>query len=319
MNFQGLSKVEDADFYLDMAFKHSKKIGEAVFRNTSGEQVNRIRKTELEKLRTFAKTLTERFGSILKNFPSIDGMSEFYQELVRSTLDYNELKQSLGALDWAEKRIVMITREHEKKVRSSGTKDIILYNMKSFYGRLSSIIKQVNKNLEYLEHARKIMRDYPSVKTDLYTVAITGFPNIGKSTLLSKITPAKPKIAGYSFTTKGLNQGYAQYGTRKIQFVDTPGVLNRDKQNAIEEQAYLVLKYLANLIVYVIDLTEPYPIKKQEELLKGLKDYDKPLIVYLSKSDILDAGVVAKAKRKYKAVINLDDLKKKIEKAIKEF
>ncbi|HEY9703923.1 MAG TPA: GTPase, partial [Allocoleopsis sp.] len=150
-------------------------------------------------------------------------------------------------------------------------------------------------------------------------VCITGFPNIGKSTLLSKITPAKPEIKNYAFTTKNLNQGYATFGHRKVQFIDTPGVLDRDKMNNIELQAYLVLKYIANLVIYVIDLTEPYPIKIQEKLLKNLKEYDKPIIVYLSKSDIISEEIMAKAKKKYKAVTTLEDLHKKIEKSIKEF
>src|SRR3989339_56236 len=152
------------------------------------------------------------------------------------------------------------------------------------------------------------MKDFPAIKTDLYTVAITGFPNIGKSTLLSRITPAKPEIKAYAFTTKGLNLGYAKIGIHKIQYIDTPGVLARDRVNAIEEQAHLVLKYVANLIVYVIDLTEPYPLKIQEKLLKELKDHDKPIIVYLSKTDIIDKSIIAKAKKKYKACITLEEL-----------
>ena len=88
--------------------------------------------------------------------------------------------------------------------------------------------------------------------------------------------------------------------------------------NNIELQAFLVLKYLVNLIIYVIDLTEPYPIKKQEELLKKLKEHDKPIIVYLSKADIIDEKSIAKARKKYKAISTLEELNKKIEKALKE-
>jgi len=40
------------------------------------------------------------------------------------------------------------------------------------------------------------MKGFPSIKTNLPTIAIAGFPNVGKTTLLSKITDAKPKIAG---------------------------------------------------------------------------------------------------------------------------
>jgi nucleolar GTP-binding protein len=317
MNFQDLHNIEDSDFYLDQAFKKSKKQGAIVFARDSGDQASRIIRTESEKLKVFSRTLTEYLDNIVKKFPNIDNLPEFYTELIRLTIDYDMLKKSLGALSWAHKRLDELSRIYLKRLRGCESKGDVNHLMKEYYGRTSSIMHQISKNLRYIEESRKIMKNYPALKTDLYTVAITGFPNIGKSTLLSKLTPAKPEIKDYAFTTKQLNQGYAWYETRKVQFVDTPGVLDRGKMNNIELQAYLILRYQAHLIIYVIDLTEPYPIKLQEELLKKLKELDKPVIVYLSKTDILDKAVYEKAKRKYKAVISVDALNKKIEKEIK--
>jgi nucleolar GTP-binding protein len=257
--------------------------------------------------------------NIVKKFPNIDNLPEIYTELIRLTLDYDYLKKSLGALTWLNKKLDELSNLYLKSLKTCETKANIQKVMGSYYGRIGSMMRQVDKNLRYIEDARKIMKNYPTLKTDLYTVAITGFPNIGKSTLLSKLTPAKPEIKDYAFTTKQINQGYAQYGLRKVQFVDTPGVLNRDKMNNIELQAYLVLKYLVNLIVYVIDLTEPYPIKRQEELLKSLKEHDKPIIVYLSKTDIIPKETFEKTKKKYRAVVTIEGLNKKIEKAMKEY
>ena len=65
---------------------------------------------------------------------------------------------------------------------------------------------------------------------------------------------------------------------------------------------------------YIGDI--PYENKK-EILNFKLKEQDKPIIIYLSKSDIIDAKSIAKAKRKYKAVSTIEDLNKKIEKAMK--
>jgi nucleolar GTP-binding protein len=319
MNFQDLQSINDSKFYLDQAFKKSKLQGEKVFAKSSGDQLSRIIRTESEKLKTFSNTLKEYMDNIVKKFPNIDNLPEIYTELVRLTLDYDLLKKSLGSLNWVNKRIEELTSICWKSLRASDSKTAINTAMNAYYGRIGSLMRQVDKHLRYIEEARRTMRDYPTLKTDLYTVAITGFPNIGKSTLLSKITTAKPEIKDYSFTTKKINQGYAKYGLRKVQFVDTPGVLDRSKMNNIELQAFLVLKYLVNLIIYVIDLTEPYPIKKQEELLKKLKEHDKPVIIYLSKTDILPKEVFEKAKKKYRAVTNIDDLNKKIEKNMKEY
>jgi nucleolar GTP-binding protein len=319
MNFQDLQSINDSKFYLDQAFKKSKLHGEHVFARSSGLQLNRIIRTESEKLKLFTKTLRDYMDNIVKKFPNIDNLPEIYTELIRLTLDYDYLKKSLGALTWINKNLDELSHSYLKSLKTCETKTNVQKVMNGYYGRASSMMRQVDKNLKYIEDARRTMRHYPTLKTDLYTVAITGFPNIGKSTLLSKLTPAKPEIKDYAFTTKQINQGYAQYGLRKVQFVDTPGVLDRSKMNNIELQAFLVLKYLVNLIIYVIDLTEPYPIKKQEELLKKLKEHDKPIIVYLSKTDIIPKEVFEKAKKKYRAVITLENLNKKIEKHMKEY
>jgi len=318
MNFQDLQSVNDSKFYLDQAFKKSKLHGEHVFARSSGEQIFRIIKTESEKLKVFTKTLREYMDDIVKKFPNIDNLPEIYTELIRLTLDYDLLKKSLGSLTWITKRLDELSIQHLGFLKRCETRDDVKKVMGAYYGRISSLMRQVDKSLKYIETARWTMKQYPTLKTDLFTVAITGFPNIGKSTLLSKLTPAKPEIQNYAFTTKQINQGYAMFGLRKVQFVDTPGVLDRSKMNNIELQAFLVLKYLVNLVIYVVDLTEPYPIKQQEELLKKLREQDKPIIVYLSKTDIIDKSIYEKAKKKYKAVTTLEDLKKKIEKAMKE-
>jgi len=318
MNFQDLHSVYDSKHYLDQAFKKSKLHGEHVFARSSGEQMFRIMKTESEKLKVFTKVLREYMDEIVKKFPNIDNLPEIYTELIRLTLDYDLLKKSLGSLTWVTKRLDELSVQYLGSLKRCEDRDDIKKIMGGYYGRVSSLMRQVDKSLAYIEEARRTMKNYPTLKTDLFTVAITGFPNIGKSTLLAKLTPAKPEIQNYAFTTKQINQGYANYGLRKVQFVDTPGVLDRSKMNNIELQAFLVLKYLVNLIIYVIDLTEPYPIKKQEELLKKLKEYDKPIIVYLSKTDIIDKSIYDKAKKKYKAVVTIDELNKKIEKALKE-
>jgi len=318
MNFQDLDKIEDHQFYLDQAFKNSKKMSAVVFLRTSGERISRIRTTEYEKIKIFERTLIERLEKIIKKYPSIDSLPEFYQELIRATMDYDHLKKSLGSLNWTINIIKEISDIYKRKMKHVDSESRIKIIMKQYYGRISSIMNQIKSNLNYLEESRKIMKGFPSIKTDLYSIAITGFPNIGKSTLLSKLTTAKPEIKDYAFTTKNINLGYNKYVIHKIQFIDTPGVLAREKKNNIEQQAYLVLKYVANIIIYVIDLTEPYSLKEQERLLKGLKDYEKTIIIYLSKSDIISEDIIAKYKKKFKACTSLEELNKKIEKDLKK-
>lgn len=189
---------------------------------------------------------------------------------------------------------------------------------KEYYGRISSVMKQIKPFLNYLDESRITMRDYPSVKTSLFTVCLFGFPNAGKSTLLRKLTNAEPEVKDYPFTTKTLNLGYINDPRIKIQIIDTPGTLNRkDKMNYIELQAYLALNHLADLIVFVFDPSLEYSIDKQEKLLKRIKEYDREIILFLSKTDIADVKIMEKFKSKHK-IMDLEMIKEIImKKALK--
>ena len=137
------------------------------------------------------------------------------------------------------------------------------------------------------------------------TIAIMGFPNVGKTTLLYKLTGSKPEIKEYAFTTKGVNIGYFRTEKERLQMIDTPGTLARfDKMNDIEKIAVLVAKYLAEKFIYVFDLTEAsYPLSDQIRLFNDIKGYNKEIIVYLSKTDIIDLKKVKEFKLKNEKMI----------------
>jgi len=158
---------------------------------------------------------------------------------------------------------------------------------KELFGRVSSVMKQIDSYLRYIDESRVIMKRFPNIKTSRYTVALAGYPNVGKSSLLARLTLARPEIRNYAFTTKSLNIGYME----KTQIVDTPGAFDRDDMNPIERQAYLVLRLVADLIVFVIDPTEEcgYPVKAQKKLLLRLKKLGKPVITVNNKADMMDS------------------------------
>ncbi|MBU0461081.1 MAG: hypothetical protein KJ574_00685 [Nanoarchaeota archaeon] len=96
MNFQGLKNVESADTYLDQAFSSAKKKADTLRAALPGSRGNRLEKSkriELEKIKTIRAVLTKQLGLILRSFPSLDSLPEFYNELVRNTLEYDELKK----------------------------------------------------------------------------------------------------------------------------------------------------------------------------------------------------------------------------------
>ncbi|MBU1199004.1 MAG: 50S ribosome-binding GTPase [Nanoarchaeota archaeon] len=313
MGFQDIKRIEKAQHYLDTALgkaaaRKGKKLKDTHFQNAKTK--------DLQKINIIRDSLVLRFQDISKNFPSLDNMSEFYDQLLKITLDRDKLKKTLASVDWAQKKIREMAHLYRGRLMKADHLNALTREKKAFIGRISSIVRKISKDLEHLEKARTVITGYPVIK-QLFTVCIAGFPNVGKSTLLGKITTSKPEIKSYAFTTKRLNLGYAQMNNKKIQFIDTPGTLARpDKMNNIEKQAYLAIKYQADLIIYIFDLTEMYPLEDQKKLLDNLKKSRKPIIIYLSKTDILDKKVVDDFCQKNSVITDIEELKKEVSKHI---
>ncbi len=295
MNFQNLVKVETADFYVGLAFRKAQERAGYAREKKARNNLEKSKFIETEKITTINSTLIKQLQNILTCFPSIDQLEPFYLGLIKITLDYAQLKKSLGALNWCVQKVKDFSNLTIKNIRLSRDITAVNNHRRAYYGRVASLLRQIKPQLVYLEQARITMKNYPSVKAGCPTVAIAGFPNVGKSTLLKKLTSANPEIAQYAFTTKSLNLGYFQYKTKKIQFIDTPGALNRfEKMNAIEQQAYLALQHCAELIVYVFDLTEQAAsIQDQKKLFTSIKKFEKTVIVYFSKADLISQETIA--------------------------
>jgi len=306
MNFQYLAPIDSGKALLDMAFKKAREKSNA--KPISGEWLQIIRQKESVKLDIVKDVLVSRLDKILKSFPTTKGLPDFYLKLMELTLDYPGYKKSLGGVNWAIGKIRLLQKDYVSKISHAREKNTIKKVSAEFYGRVSSVIKQVEKNLQYLGECRRIMRTYPDIK-EIFTVCIYGFPNVGKSTLLNKLTGSKAEVAAYAFTTKIINSGFFKIGDKKIQVLDVPGTLNRqEKMNNIELQADLVVKELANIIVYVFDISEycGYSFKKQEQLYKNL-GRGKKVLIYLSKKDMLDEDTIAGFKHKHYSIEEIQE------------
>jgi GTPase len=128
----------------------------------------------------------------------------------------------------------------------------------------------------------------------LADVGLVGFPNAGKSTLLSVITAAKPKIADYAFTTITPNLGMVEYRDGKsFCIADLPGII----EGAAEGKGlgHRFLRHIErNSILLILLPADSKDHKKEYEILvKELQDYnpellDKKFIIAISKTDMLD-------------------------------
>lgn len=315
MNFQSIKPVEPYQFYLDLAFRRAREKGEKL-RGTKlkGQRHQKSKYIELMKMQVISDTLISRMESIIKSFPNLDDLDEFYAQLLRLNLDFRQFKKSLGAINWLRKKSYEMFKIFKSKQDKNKQFDRINALKGEYLGRMSSMVKQVKGDFIFLEQARKIMKGFPTIKTGLRTIAIVGFPNVGKTTLLYKLTGSKGEINEYPFTTKGINVAYIGIGKERVQLLDTPGTLNRfEKMNEIEQVAHLAIKYCAEKIIYVYDLTEEYPLEKQIKLHNKLKkDFETKIIVYLSKMDIVDEKKLKEFKKK-DYITDIDKLKEVLE------
>ncbi|MFL1011787.1 GTPase ObgE [Flavisericum labens] len=136
----------------------------------------------------------------------------------------------------------------------------------------------------------------------LADVGLVGFPNAGKSTLLSVVTSAKPKIADYEFTTLKPNLGIVKYRDfQTFVMADIPGII----EGAAEGKGlghYFLRHIERNSILLFMIPADADDIKKQYDiLLDELRRYnpemlDKERIIAISKSDMLDDELKAEMK-----------------------
>lgn len=310
MSFQDIKPIENPEDYVKICLRRADKKASLMREKNRGSKKSRIDKSrdvEITRINVFSDTLSEKMQSIVKDFPSLDQLTDFYVELVKLVIGTKELKKSLASIDWAKKQIRKFNGVYTGKIIKCKDLSKISSYRREMIGRSNSLMKQIKKHLEFAEFARKQLKEFPSIKSDHEIIAIAGFPNVGKTTLLKSLTGSDAEINEYAFTTKRLNIGYIK--DKKIQFLDTPGTLNRKKMNYIELQADLALKMLASRIIYVFDITEPYPLKDQEKLLKNIKKLKKEVLLYLSKTDLLDKKDIEDFKKKYD-ILSFDELKK---------
>tara|TARA_Y100000590_G_scaffold224967_2_gene254383 strand:- start:761 stop:1747 length:987 start_codon:yes stop_codon:yes gene_type:complete len=152
-------------------------------------------------------------------------------------------------------------------------------------------------------------------------IGIIGLPNAGKSSLLSAITSATPKIANYKFTTLNPNLGMAVYDNKEITIADIPGLVE-----GAHKGIGLGIKFLKHIercktLLHLIDITENDLEKTYIKIKNELKNYSKDLlkkkeIIVLNKIDLIDNNEVKKifdkfSKNKKSEVITLSVRNKK--------
>ncbi|MBQ2844520.1 MAG: GTPase ObgE [Alphaproteobacteria bacterium] len=123
-------------------------------------------------------------------------------------------------------------------------------------------------------------------------IGLVGFPNAGKSTLLSAVTSARPKIANYPFTTLNPQLGVMYAHNREFVMVDLPGLIEGAHTGVGLGDQFLGHAERTKLILHVIDATEPDLYARYSAIRHEMDSYggdlvNKPEIVIINKIDAL--------------------------------
>mmetsp|Transcript_18243 Transcript_18243/g.25283 ORF Transcript_18243/g.25283 Transcript_18243/m.25283 type:complete len:672 (+) Transcript_18243:130-2145(+) len=289
-NFKKLTVVPPAKDFIDIILsKTQRKTPTVVHR---GYAISRIRQFYMRKVKYTQQNWHEKLSTILDDFPRVDDIHPFYADLLNVLYDKDHYKLALGQLNTARNLIDKLTKDYVRLMKYADS----LYRCKTLkraaLGRMCTLMKKQNPSLQYLEQVRQHMSRLPTIDPNTRTLLVCGYPNVGKSSFMNKVTRADVEVQPYAFTTKSLFVGHTDYKYLRWQVIDTPGILDRplEDRNTIEMQSITALAHLRACVLYVVDISEQcgYSLKQQASLFHSISPLfaNKPLMVVCNKTDV---------------------------------
>jgi nucleolar GTP-binding protein len=219
-------------------------------------------------------------------------LTDFERTLVADRFGVGELEHRRRRVQRAVERIRGLSAEEQRSLRRASSQEQFGALVRRFYGRIASFVREVDDDLKVLDEVARFLKARPQLDPMAPTVVIAGFPNVGKSSLVERLSSAHPKVADYPFTTLALEVGHADLGFDRLQILDTPGVLGRvGRRSTAEREAETAVEHAATLVVFLIDPSEScgYPMADQKRLLARWREElpNVPFLIVGTKSDLV--------------------------------
>jgi len=266
-------------------------------------KISRIRSFYMRKVKFTQSNFSEKLTAILQEFPKLEDIHPFYADLMNVLYDKDHYKLALGQINTARHLIDNVSKDYVRLLKFGDS----LYRCKQLkraaLGRMATIMRRQNQSLQYLEQVRQHLSRLPTIDPNTRTLIITGFPNVGKSSFINKVTRADVEVQPYAFTTKSLYVGHTDYKYLRWQVIDTPGILDHplEDRNTIEMQAITALAHLRAAVLYFMDPSEQcgHLLEQQKSLFDSIKPLfaNKPLIVVANKMDVVKRSELSDEKR----------------------
>ncbi|PIN13153.1 GTP-binding protein CRFG/NOG1 (ODN superfamily) [Handroanthus impetiginosus] len=289
-NFKKITVVPTGKEFIDIILSRTQR--RTPTQVHKGYAISRLRQFYMRKVKFTQQNFHDKLSTIIEEFPRLDDIHPFYGDLLHVLYNKDHYKLALGQINTARNLIGKIAKDYVKLLKYGDS----LYRCKSLkvaaLGRMCTVIKRISPSLAYLEQIRQHMARLPSIDPNTRTILICGYPNVGKSSFINKITRADVDVQPYAFTTKSLFVGHTDYKYLRYQVIDTPGILDRpfEDRNIIEMCSITALAHLRAAVLFFLDISGScgYSIAQQAALFHSIKSLfmNKPLIIVCNKTDL---------------------------------
>jgi nucleolar GTP-binding protein len=290
-NFKKIQPIPACQEFIDIVLTRTQRKTPTVIH--PGFKIGRIRSFYMRKVKFTQQTIDEKLGMIVQDFPRLDDIHPFYGDLMNILYDRDHFKLALGQVNTAKSLVHNLCKDYLKLMKYGDS----LYRCKQLkraaLGRMMTVLKKLKASLGYLEEIRKHISRLPALDPNTRTLLLTGYPNVGKSSFMNKVTRADVDVQPYAFTTKALFVGHMDHRMLRWQVVDTPGILDRplEERNTIEMQAITALAHLQCCVLYFLDVSEQcgYPMEQQLALFESIRPLfaGKQVVMVANKCDVI--------------------------------
>ncbi len=247
----------------------------------------------MRKVKFTQQTIDEKLGAMLQDFPRLDDIHPFYADLMNVLYDRDHYKLALAQVNTAKNLVSGIAKDYLRMMKYGDS----LYRCKQLkraaLGRMCTVLMKLKASLGYLEEVRKHISRLPALDPNTRTLLLTGYPNVGKSSFMNKVTRAEVDVQSYAFTTKALYVGHMDHRFLRWQVIDTPGILARplEERNTIEMQAITALAHLQCCVLYFLDISEQcgFTLAAQLALFNSIRPLfaNKQVLMVANKTDVI--------------------------------
>jgi len=287
---KAIAPVPTAADFLDIVLsKTQRKTPTVIHKNF---KISRIRNFYMRKVKFTQDSFDEKLGAILTEFPMLDDVHPFLASLMNVLYDKNHYKLALGQLRTCRHLIDHVAKDYVRLLKFGDSMYRCKQLKKAALGRMATIMRRQKDPLAYLEQVRQHISRLPAIDPNTRTLLICGYPNVGKSSFINKVTRADVDVQPYAFTTKSLFVGHLDYKYLRWQVIDTPGILDHplEDMNTIEMQSITALAHLKSCVLYFMDLSEQcgYTVEAQCKLFHSIKPLfgGKPTLLVINKIDV---------------------------------